>query len=110
VRGWCATGLPHPLSLRAPVRVRGNPEVNNAGWIFSGLLHPHPRHRERSEATQKKQRGLDVFLDCHGALCASQGRVERLVRDWIATARFAPRKDGWRDECVNRMSAHLCFE
>ena len=50
----------------------------------------HLRHRKRSEATQKEQRSLKIFLDCHGALRALQGRAERCVRDWIAARLCKP--------------------
>ena len=40
------------------------------------------------------------FIWIASTLCASQRRVERCVRDWIAARRTVARKDGWRYWCV----------
>jgi hypothetical protein len=59
-RNVSVTGLP-----------RGFPPLART-LVCYACLYNHPRHRERSEAIQKKHRGFEIFLDCVFACGSSQ--------------------------------------
>jgi hypothetical protein len=64
---------------------------------ISVFRHPHfPASRTPATSTpvianvvkrpRRKQRWFEIFLDCRATFGRSQGREERCVRDWIASA------------------------